>query len=298
MSESVSDSRTSTQWAMATVKSLGGAGLSRVVFDLVNLRTVRAHRLYLVAGGMDAGPPFSYSPEMSMSDYTRFTTYRPVTFDDFDKVGGRVISGNAMIWSYTSLTLWDGPSYFGKGLAWVRMTGWGIGVPGAGIDHGVAWVSYGDGQPLGDPLEGIEMVPDDDVPSSPEDLDVNVKVTGNDDSFKIILQGDVLFDTDRSEIKAPAVKPLKQAAGIIRSARRASSKVLINGHTDDVGDDNYNQGLSERRAKAVADWFIAGKYLPASILRTQGFGKKQPLIPKTDPASRAKNRRVEIILVS
>jgi len=283
---------------MAAVKTIGVVGVNRAVFDLVNLRTVRAHRLILVAGGMDAGPPFSYSPELSMSNYTAFSTYHPVSFKDFDGVGGRVISGDAMIWSYTSLTLWDGPAYVSKGLAWVRMSGWGIGVPGAGLDHGYAWVSYGDGQPLGDPLENIEMVLDTDIPSSPDNLDVNVKVQNKDDSLVVILDGDVLFDFDKADIKSQAVKPLTQAAGIIRSARRPSSKVLINGHTDDVGEAGYNQGLSERRAKAVADWFVAKKLLPQSILKPQGFGKTQPLNNKTDPASRAKNRRVEIDLLN
>jgi OOP family OmpA-OmpF porin len=115
-----------------------------------------------------------------------------------------------------------------------------------------------------------------------------------DDSFVIILQGDVLFDFDKSVVKPEADKQLTQAAAMIQSARRVASVILINRHTDNVGKDDYNMALSQRRARAVADWFISRKYLPRGAIKTQGFGKTQPVQSNNDAAGRAKNRRVEI----
>jgi len=215
-----------------------------------------------------------------------------VNFEDFDGVGARLMGGSALLYSWTSLTLWDGEAYISHGLAWARMSGWGVATPNIGVDHGIADVIYGDGQPLGVP----DTVADINVPPSPEQIDVHVKITMKDDSLVVILEGDVLFDFDKSEVKPEADKPLTQAAAIIKSARRRDSAILINGHTDSVGADDYNMKLSERRARAVAQWFVSRKYLPDSILRPQGFGKSNPVAPNTDAAGRAKNRRAEIYI--
>jgi OmpA-OmpF porin, OOP family len=77
-------------------------------------------------------------------------------------------------------------------------------------------------------------------------------------------------------------------------ASRPGAKILVNGHTDNVGTDDYNMKLSERRAKAVAQWFVSRKYFADSDFKPQGFGKKVPVAPNTDAVGRAKNRRVEI----
>ena len=71
----------------------------------------------------------------------------------------------------------------------------------------------------------------------------------------------------------------------------------MNGHTDDVGSDAYNQALSERRAQAVRDYLVKAG-LPAQILTVQGHGKSLPLVRGTSEAARAKNRRVELGLVN
>lgn len=67
----------------------------------------------------------------------------------------------------------------------------------------------------------------------------------------------------------------------------------INGHTDNIGTDEYNQDLSIKRAKSVYNWLI-NKGIQPSQLEYQGFGKKQPLVNSTDDKSRAINRRVEV----
>ena len=67
----------------------------------------------------------------------------------------------------------------------------------------------------------------------------------------------------------------------------------INGHTDNMGTDEYNQELSIKRAKSVYNWLI-NKGIQQSRLEYQGFGKKYPLVNSTDDKSRAINRRVEV----
>lgn len=69
--------------------------------------------------------------------------------------------------------------------------------------------------------------------------------------------------------------------------------VRIDGHTDNIGTDEYNMGLSERRANSVRDYLIS-KGVPAGQLSTQGFGKRNPAYPNDTADSRAKNRRTEL----
>lgn len=109
------------------------------------------------------------------------------------------------------------------------------------------------------------------------------------------LPADVLFDFDKAVIRPDAEPALAKAAEVLKSYPTA--QVTIGGHTDSKGDDAYNDALSLRRAKAVADR-LAG---PAGrALASEGFGEKQPVAPNAhpdgsdDPDGRQKNRRVEI----
>ncbi len=70
-------------------------------------------------------------------------------------------------------------------------------------------------------------------------------------------------------------------------------KIEISGHTDDVGDDDYNLKLSERRAKAVADYLIS-KGVNPDRLKWIGYGKTKPIAPNTSAKERAQNRRTEV----
>lgn len=109
------------------------------------------------------------------------------------------------------------------------------------------------------------------------------------------LPADVLFDFDKATIRADARPALGRAGELLRSYPEA--RVTIGGHTDAKGDDAYNEALSLRRARAVAD-SLAG---PAGhALAAEGFGERQPVAPNArpdggdDPEGRQKNRRVEI----
>lgn len=124
-----------------------------------------------------------------------------------------------------------------------------------------------------------------------------VRITQKDDSFLVILSGDVLFDFDKFGLRRGTDPILQRAAALIKSKMGPRFKnVLINGHTDSVGKDRHNQPLSESRARTVANWFTSRGYLPAASIVTQGFAATVPVATNANASGRAKNRRVEIYL--
>ena len=70
-------------------------------------------------------------------------------------------------------------------------------------------------------------------------------------------------------------------------------KIEVQGHTDNVGGDDYNQKLSQGRADAVKAWLVAHA-IPAHRITTRGYGRQQPIATNDSDEGRAKNRRVEI----
>jgi outer membrane protein OmpA-like peptidoglycan-associated protein len=106
--------------------------------------------------------------------------------------------------------------------------------------------------------------------------------------------GDVLFAFDSAELTATAHEVLTQISARLTGANLVSVKVV--GHTDSVGSDAYNQGLSERRARSVAD-FLVSQGVPANKLSTEGLGESQPVADNASDAGRAQNRRVELHVV-
>ena len=122
-----------------------------------------------------------------------------------------------------------------------------------------------------------------------------IRVTVKDDSFVMILNGDVLFDFDKFDIKPAAVTALEKAARNIQALWRKGTVIRINGFTDSVGTDDYNNKLSGQRAQAVANW-LSSKGLEKSAIESSWFGKAYPVAPNSNSEGRAKNRRVEIYL--
>jgi len=127
----------------------------------------------------------------------------------------------------------------------------------------------------------------------------DLAVTENETEMRIDLAADVLFDFDKADLLPKAEETLQKAAGLIQQ-RNAKGVIRIEGHTDAKGSDAYNQKLSERRAGAVKRWFESHGL--REHFSTAGFGGKKPVAPNTkpdgadDPAGRAKNRRVEIVV--
>lgn len=118
---------------------------------------------------------------------------------------------------------------------------------------------------------------------------------------RMTVVSDALFEFDQSTLSKDAEQTLA-ALGSMLKQKAGKHPVVVEGHTDGVGNDAYNQQLSERRAKAVQEWLIAKGYLSATGSKTGGFGKKRPVAPNTkpdgsdDPQGRQKNRRVDVVV--
>jgi outer membrane protein OmpA-like peptidoglycan-associated protein len=109
---------------------------------------------------------------------------------------------------------------------------------------------------------------------------------------KIVLRG-VNFDFDKYNIRPDAEPILDQAAATLKEY--GSVTVAVNGYTDAIGTDAYNERLSLRRADAVRD-YLARHGVAASRMTVKGFGKSDPVASNETPEGRAQNRRVELIV--
>jgi outer membrane protein OmpA-like peptidoglycan-associated protein len=109
----------------------------------------------------------------------------------------------------------------------------------------------------------------------------------------IVNMSDVLFDTGKYNLRSAAREKLAKVAGVISG--HAGLKLEVEGHTDNVGSDEYNQNLSEQRGAAVRD-YLAEQGIPASALTTRGFGESKPTVSNDTAAGRQQNRRVELVV--
>jgi outer membrane protein OmpA-like peptidoglycan-associated protein len=109
----------------------------------------------------------------------------------------------------------------------------------------------------------------------------------------IQLPGSILFDFDSANIRPDAHRALTDVTQVIKAY--ANRPARVEGHTDSVASDEYNQSLSERRAKSVADWF-AGNGVERSRLAATGYGEKKPVATNDTAAGRQLNRRVEVVI--
>ena len=104
---------------------------------------------------------------------------------------------------------------------------------------------------------------------------------------------DVLFRSGSFELLPAARERLAKVSGIILAY--PSLHLAVEGHTDSVGGDDYNQTLSERRAQSVRDYFVQ-QGIPAASVEAHGFGKTEPIASNDTPEGRQQNRRVELVL--
>ncbi len=104
---------------------------------------------------------------------------------------------------------------------------------------------------------------------------------------------DVLFRSGSFELLPGARERLAKVSGIVLAY--PSLHVAIEGHTDSIGSDDYNQQLSERRAQAVRDYFVQ-QGIASGAVEAHGYGKTEPIASNDTPEGRQQNRRVELIL--
>lgn len=104
---------------------------------------------------------------------------------------------------------------------------------------------------------------------------------------------DVLFDTGKFALRPPAREALAKLSGIVLA--HPGLRLQVEGHTDNVGGDEFNQSLSEKRATSVRDYLVQQGLDPGTIT-SEGFGKTMPTAGNDTPQGRQMNRRVEIIV--
>ena len=126
-----------------------------------------------------------------------------------------------------------------------------------------------------------------------EDRLAELQAEVTEQEIKISLSGSVLFDFDSEAIRADAETALASVAEVIRA--HPDRPVRIEGHTDSVASDEYNQALSERRAGSVLEW-LAGHGVERGRLSASGLGEQVPVADNDTAEGRQQNRRVEITI--
>jgi len=109
----------------------------------------------------------------------------------------------------------------------------------------------------------------------------------------VLTLGDVLFDTGKAQLNPGAARKLDQLAQFL--TEHPERRVQIDGFTDSVGTESYNQTLSQERADAVKSALIT-RGIDASRVGTQGYGKGFPVADNADSGGRQLNRRVEVVI--
>ena len=109
----------------------------------------------------------------------------------------------------------------------------------------------------------------------------------------IVNMSDVLFDTAKFSLRPLAREKLAKVSGIV--AGHPGLRLDVEGHTDSVGGDDYNQRLSEQRGESVRDYLVQ-QGMPGGSVTTRGFGKTQPTATNDTAAGRQQNRRVELVI--
>ena len=109
----------------------------------------------------------------------------------------------------------------------------------------------------------------------------------------IVNLSDVLFDVDKATLRAGTREKLARLAGILSA--HPDLKIEIEGHTDSTGSDDYNQGLSERRAQSVRG-YLMDQRMGQAIVAAAGFGESRPVATNGTAAGRQQNRRVELVV--
>lgn len=105
----------------------------------------------------------------------------------------------------------------------------------------------------------------------------------------------VLFEFDKADLTADARPTLDKLVQVLN--KYPDTDIELQGHTDDTGPENYNQALSERRARVV-DQYLTGQGIPASRVKIKGFGERVPKYDNATASGRAQNRRVEFLITA
>lgn len=115
-----------------------------------------------------------------------------------------------------------------------------------------------------------------------------INVTFNEDAG-------VYFDTNKSDVRGTSATTLDRMVGILKEY--PDTDILVEGHTDSAGPDDYNLNLSKQRAQSVTN-YLTGNGISRNRLTTAWYGEAQPKADNGTTAGKAKNRRVELVIVA
>jgi OOP family OmpA-OmpF porin len=102
------------------------------------------------------------------------------------------------------------------------------------------------------------------------------------------------FNFDKATLRPENRELLSKIVGILLTSKNYG--IYVYGHTDDIGSEEYNLDLSERRAQTVREYLTENGIAP-EIITSKGFGQSRPIVPGSSAEARAENRRVEIGIV-
>ncbi|MFT5405832.1 MAG: OOP family OmpA-OmpF porin [Verrucomicrobiales bacterium] len=133
------------------------------------------------------------------------------------------------------------------------------------------------------------------VPDGYASLDEVLGMKGRGDPGKPIwVPTDVLFQFNSAELREDARLSLMKLGALIM--QRKDSEFILEGHTDLIGDGDYNLALSINRATAIRNWLLDALRLDPKRIRVKGLGKTKPLVLEGTPEEQAQNRRVEVTI--
>ncbi|HAT1647699.1 TPA: OmpA family protein [Raoultella planticola] len=118
--------------------------------------------------------------------------------------------------------------------------------------------------------------------------------TESDGDWSLGLSDSILFDKNDYHLRSDSQAQIKKMAS--RLASTGITHARLDGHTDNYGEDSYNEMLSLKRANIVADDWAKGANIPRSNLTTRGLGKKYPIASNDTAKGRAENRRVTVVI--
>lgn len=108
------------------------------------------------------------------------------------------------------------------------------------------------------------------------------------------LSDKILFGKNESQLRSESEQQIETMAA--RLAKTGLTHARMDGHTDNYGEEGYNESLSLKRANVVADAWAKGASIPRSHLTTRGLGKKYPVSSNSTAQGRAENRRVAVVI--
>lgn len=113
------------------------------------------------------------------------------------------------------------------------------------------------------------------------------------EGIKITFDSGILYDVNKADLKPAAKQNINELSEILK--KYDDTNILIEGHTDDSGAEDYNQTLSEQRAASVSD-YLSSLGIANSRITTTGYGELQPVADNSTAAGKTQNRRVEVAI--